>query len=58
MARASFALGSVWALLFAVLIFVVIVLRLLDEEKFLLKNLQGYEEYCVKVRFRLIPLIW
>ena len=32
-----------------------IVWRLLDEGKFLLKNLQGYAEYCEKVRSRLLP---
>ena len=52
------ALGSYWALLFAILLFVVIVFRLLYEEKFLIKNLSGYREYCVKTRYRLIPLIW
>ena len=53
-----FALGSFWALLFSFALFVVIVFRLLDEEKFLSKNLHGYAEYCANVRYRLIPLIW
>jgi protein-S-isoprenylcysteine O-methyltransferase Ste14 len=52
------ALGSYWALLFAFLLFVVIVFRLLYEEKFLIKNLPGYKEYCEKTRYRLIPWIW
>lgn len=52
------ALGSYWALFFAFLLFVVIVFRLLYEEKFLIKNLPGYKEYCEKTRYRLIPLIW
>ncbi len=52
------ALGSWWGLtMFATMTFVV-VLRLLDEEKFLLNCLSGYPEYCEKVRFRLMPLIW
>jgi protein-S-isoprenylcysteine O-methyltransferase Ste14 len=29
--------------------------RLIDEEKFLAKNLPGYTEYLEKVRWRLIP---
>jgi protein-S-isoprenylcysteine O-methyltransferase Ste14 len=37
---------------------VVIVLRLLDEEKFLSKNLPGYEEYRQKTRYRLFPFVW
>jgi protein-S-isoprenylcysteine O-methyltransferase Ste14 len=52
------ALGSYRALLFVILMVVVIIWRLLDEEKFLSKNLPGYLAYCQKTRFRLIPLIW
>jgi protein-S-isoprenylcysteine O-methyltransferase Ste14 len=37
------ALGSYWALLFSVLLFVVIVFRLFYEEKFLKKNLSGVQ---------------
>lgn len=52
------ALGSYWALIpFAVMPFA-IVLRLLNEEELLLKELAGYEEYCQKVRYRLIPFVW
>ena len=29
-----------------------------NEEKVLLRDLQGYEEYKNKVRYRLIPYIW
>jgi protein-S-isoprenylcysteine O-methyltransferase Ste14 len=36
----------------------VIVWRLLDEEKFLVKNLSGYSEYKKQVRYRLLPFIW
>jgi len=52
------ALGSFWGILFAVGVIAAIILRLLDEEKFLSKNLEGYDEYCSKVRYRLIPYIW
>jgi protein-S-isoprenylcysteine O-methyltransferase Ste14 len=52
------ALGSYWAIIFAFLLFAIIVIRLLYEEKFLMKNLPGYKEYCEKTRYRLIPLIW
>lgn len=52
------ALGSWWAFLFVFLLFVAIVWRLLDEEKFLSKNLPGYETYRHKVRYRLIPYLW
>jgi protein-S-isoprenylcysteine O-methyltransferase Ste14 len=49
------ALGSWWGLIAFILIALVIVWRLIDEEKFLSANLHGYTEYCSKVRFRLIP---
>jgi protein-S-isoprenylcysteine O-methyltransferase Ste14 len=52
------ALGSFWDLLFVILIFTIIIWRLLDEEKFLSKNLPGYSAYCQKTSFRLIPMIW
>ena len=37
---------------------VVIVIRLLNEEKVLAKDLDGYKEYMKKVKYRLIPFIW
>jgi protein-S-isoprenylcysteine O-methyltransferase Ste14 len=52
------ALGSWWALIFVFLLFAAIVWRLLEEEKFLAKNLPGYKSYRQKVRYRLIPFIW
>lgn len=52
------ALGSWWGLLMLVPGIIVLVWRLLDEEKFLHKNLPGYTEYTWKVRWRLIPGIF
>lgn len=52
------ALGSWWALPTALPMLVVIILRLLDEEKLLHQSLSGYEEYCQTVQYRLIPHIW
>jgi len=52
------ALGSYWALIPFVVLPVLLVLRILNEEKVLSNNLQGYKEYCQKTRFRLIPFIW
>jgi len=52
------ALGS-WRGLFALVLFMpALIWRLLDEEKYLRKNLTGYIEYCQKVRYRLIPYVW
>lgn len=52
------ALGSGWGLLMFPSMLLVIVLRLLDEEKFLRKSLAGYSDYCATVRFRLLPHVW
>jgi protein-S-isoprenylcysteine O-methyltransferase Ste14 len=52
------ALGSWVAVPFAIPLILVIVARLLDEEKFLRTNLSGYEEYCQKVHHHLIPYVW
>ena len=52
------ALGSWWAFIFVFLLFAAIVWRLLEEEKFLAKNLPGYKSYRQRVRYRLIPFIW
>jgi protein-S-isoprenylcysteine O-methyltransferase Ste14 len=54
----SIALGSWWGLAFALAIAILLVLRLLDEEKLLHQSLAGYDEYCQKVPYRLIPQIW
>ena len=53
-----FALGSLWALPFGILLCTVVVVRLLDEERFLLEHLAGYDDYCRQVRYRLIPYLW
>ena len=52
------ALGSWWGLLAIIPMTLVLILRLLDEEKFLAKNLAGYRDYQSKVRYHLFPLIW
>jgi protein-S-isoprenylcysteine O-methyltransferase Ste14 len=52
------ALGSWWGLLMSVLMILAIAWRALDEERFLLKNLPGYAEYCQRVRYRLVPFVW
>ena len=52
------ALGSLWGLLAVVLLMIAIIVRLVDEEKCLSKNLPGYLEYRTKVKYRLVPFIW
>jgi protein-S-isoprenylcysteine O-methyltransferase Ste14 len=52
------ALGSYWGLIPMALLPVSLVLRIINEEKVLKENLEGYKEYCLKTRYRLIPFIW
>ncbi len=52
------ALGSWWAVPVFLLYIPILVWRILNEEKVLLKDLPGYREYCQKKRYRLLPLIW
>lgn len=52
------ALGSWVAAIPAPILVAVLILRLLDEEKTLSAELDGYHEYMQKVRCRLIPGIW
>lgn len=49
------ALGSLWAALSVLVVVPVLHWRIVDEEKFLLENLEGYKEYCSKVRHRILP---
>lgn len=52
------ALGSWWGLIPIVLLVPALIWRLLDEEKFLAKNLPGSTEYTKTVKYRLLPLMW
>jgi protein-S-isoprenylcysteine O-methyltransferase Ste14 len=52
------ALGSYWGLLIAVAMVPALMWRLLDEEKYLVRNLPGYDDYRRATPYRLIPLIW
>ena len=55
---APLALGSYWMLLGNVYFIFIIVFRILNEEKVLMKELAGYKEYMQKVKYRLIPGLW
>jgi protein-S-isoprenylcysteine O-methyltransferase Ste14 len=52
------ALGSWWGLLMLIPGVAWVIWRLLDEEKFLSRNLAGYTEYKNQVRYHLIPSVW
>lgn len=52
------ALGSLYALIPAVLLTSIILIRIFMEEKALKNDLPGYKEYLQKVKYRIIPYIW
>ncbi|WP_273734935.1 methyltransferase family protein [Mycolicibacterium septicum] len=52
------ALGSYWALLVSIVSIPVFGVRITDEEKMLRAELDGYDEYTQKVRYRLLPYLW
>jgi len=52
------ALDSWWGELAVLPLILAIIVRLLEEERFLVKNLPGYVEYQKKVRWRLVPGVW
>ena len=52
------SLGSLCGLFAIAVIMPALIWRLLNEERFLVKNLPGYAEYQVKVRRHLVPFIW
>jgi protein-S-isoprenylcysteine O-methyltransferase Ste14 len=52
------ALGSYWAMIPALLCIPLNVIRIQGEEEVLSKGLSGYDEYCRRIRYRLIPYLW
>ena len=52
------ALGSWWGVLVLGAILPALIWRLIDEERFLARDLAGYRDYQQRVRYRLIPRVW
>jgi len=52
------ALGSYLGLVPMATIPLAIVMRIINEEKVLCRDLPGYKEYCQKTKYRLLPFIW
>jgi protein-S-isoprenylcysteine O-methyltransferase Ste14 len=52
------ALGSWWGFAPIAAMMPFLIWRLIDEERFLAKNLPGYTEYQKRVRYRLVPFVW
>ncbi|OBK73790.1 isoprenylcysteine carboxylmethyltransferase family protein [Mycobacterium sp. 1274761.0] len=52
------ALGSYWGLLTLIPATLVFAARITDEEKALRQELDGYDAYTEKVRYRMLPGVW
>ena len=51
-------LGSLPSFVIMLMYIPLIVKRVRNEEKVLLDGLDGYEEYCRKVKYRVMPFVW
>ena len=51
-------LGSWWSLVCFVPYIAVIAVRIVNEEKVLEANLEGYNEYKKRVKYRILPFVW
>jgi protein-S-isoprenylcysteine O-methyltransferase Ste14 len=54
----SLVTGAASALAAGLALSVLLAVRSLDEEALLSRELAGYDEYCRRVRYRLIPFVW
>ncbi len=52
------ALGSYLAMIGTVLLIFLLIARITNEEKLLSKELEGYQDYLQKTKYRLVPGIW
>jgi len=52
------ALGSWYTMVLVVPFLAVLLWRLLDEERVLVRDLPGYADYRQRVRYRLVPRVW
>jgi len=52
------ALGSFWALIPFAILTAILPIRILNEEKVLIRDLEGYRAYMEKTKYRLIPGVW
>lgn len=55
---APMLLGSMYGIAVGVFMLLILILRIVGEEKMLSDELEGYKEYQKKVKYRLIPYIW
>lgn len=55
---APLLLGSIYGLIIALIAVFVLTGRIIGEEKMLVNELEGYEDYKKKVTYRLLPFVW
>lgn len=51
-------LGSLFSFIIFLVYLVILAKRIKNEEEVLENNLDGYKEYKVKVKYRLVPFVW
>ena len=58
--KASKVISEIFFVLFIIFLAYpfIIVMRIKNEEEVLERELQGYKEYKIKVKYRLIPFVW
>jgi protein-S-isoprenylcysteine O-methyltransferase Ste14 len=55
---APLLLSSLYGILAGLALTVLLIARIVGEEKMLNRELEGYREYTQTVRYRLFPLLW
>ena len=55
---APLLLGSLYGFIIGFIAVIVLVGRIIGEENMLANELEGYEEYKKKVKYRLVPFVW
>ena len=55
---APLLLGSLYGFIIGFIGVIVVVGRIIGEENMLVNELEGYEEYKKKVKYRLVPFVW
>lgn len=58
MLGAPLLLGSLWGLIITLVGSIALVARIVGEERMLASELEGYEDYRHKVKYRLVPFLW
>lgn len=53
-----FSFGSICSFIPVSIMILLVFIRTIYEDKTLQNELEGYKEYCLKVKFRLIPFLW